>query len=188
MLGERLDRRRLTGIAMTLAGALVVIWDPRGFAVSGGLLFAVAASVASSFGAVMLKQVEGIKPLQFQAWVGLASLVPVLALSLLSEPGGFAAARAAGWPFVAAVLFSGLLVSVLAHTLYYGLIQRHEATLISPLTLMTPLFTIALGVLLTHDSFDGRMALGAILALAGVLIIALRPTQLLALAIRLRPK
>jgi drug/metabolite transporter (DMT)-like permease len=188
ILGERMDGRRLLGIALTLAGALAVMWDPHGFAISGGLMFAVIASAASSFGAVMMKQVEGIRPLQFQAWVGLASLLPVLAMSLLTEPGGFAAARAAGWPFVAAVLFSGLLVSVLAHTLYYGLIQRHEATLISPLTLMTPLFTIALGVLLTHDAFDARMALGAVLALAGVLTIALRPTQLLALAIRLRSK
>ncbi len=75
---------------------------------------------------------------------------------------------------------------MLAHTLYYGLIQRHEATLISPLTLMTPLATIAMGVALTHDVFDLRMALGTALALAGVLVIALRRNQFVALALAIR--
>ena len=186
MLGERLTGRRLAGIGLTLAGVLLVMWDPSGFKISAGLLFVVAASAFSSLGAVMMKQMQGVKPLQFQAWVGVSSLIPTLALSILTEPGQVHAALAAGWPFLGAVLFSGLLVSVLAHTLYYGLIQRYEATLISPLTLMTPLATIALGVAITHDVFGVRMALGTALALAGVLVIALRRNQLIALALAFR--
>ncbi|HEX5380503.1 MAG TPA: DMT family transporter [Phenylobacterium sp.] len=186
MLGERLSGRRLAGIGLTLAGALLVMWDPSGFRISAGLLFVVAASGLSSLGAVMMKQMEGVKPLQFQAWVGLTSLVPTAGLSLLTEPGQVQTAIAAGWPLLGAVLFSGLVVSVLAHTLYYGLIQRYEATLISPLTLMTPLATIALGVAITHDSFDLRMAAGTALALAGVLVIALRRNQFIALALAIR--
>lgn len=186
MLGERLSGRRLIGIGLTLAGALLVMWDPHGFNISAGLLFVVAASALSSLGAVMMKQMEGVKPLQFQAWVGVSSMIPTLALSIVTEPGQFQAAVAAGWPFLAAVLFSGLFVSVLAHTLYYGLIQRYEATLISPLTLMTPLATIALGVAITHDSFDIRMAIGTALALAGVLVIALRRNQFIAVALAIR--
>ena len=119
-----------------------------------------------------------------------ASITPDAALSAWLEPGAAAVAVASGWPFVAAVLFSGLIVSVVGHTLYYGLIQRYEANLISPLTLMTPLATIGLGVLITHDPFDARMAFGAAVAIAGVLIIALRPNQamLLLLALRNRDK
>ena len=74
-------------------------------------------------------------------------------------------------------MFSAVVVSVAAHTAYYGLIQRYEANLISPLTLMTPLATIALGVLIMSDPFGLKMALGTAVALAGVLIIALRPNQ-----------
>ena len=92
----------------------------------------------------------------------------------------------AGWPFVGAVIFSALVVSVLAHTLYYGLIQRHEANLIAPLTLMTPLMTIGLGVLITHDHFDLRMAIGAALALLGVLIVAIRGNQVMPLLLLMR--
>jgi O-acetylserine/cysteine efflux transporter len=186
ILGERLTGRRIVGMLLTLAGALAVMWDPSGFKISSGLLFIVAASFLGGLGAVMMKQMQGVKPLRLQAWVGLSSLVPMAALSALTEPGQVQAGTAAGWPFVASALFSGLVVSVLAHTVYYSLIQRYEATLISPLTLMTPLATIVLGVIFTHDTFDARMALGTAVALAGVLVIALRPSQAVALMLAIR--
>ena len=79
--------------------------------------------------------------------------------------------------FVATMLFSAYVVSLVAHTAYYGLIARHDANLLAPLTLMTPLATIGFGVAFTGDRLDARMIAGALLALGGVLIIALRPTR-----------
>jgi O-acetylserine/cysteine efflux transporter len=186
MLGERIRWRRALGIALTLAGALAVMWSPRGLSLSTGLLFVVGSAFTGSLGAVMMKQMEGVKPLQFQAWVGLASFVPLALLSAWLEPGQVQAGMAAGWPFLAAVLYSGLVVSVGAHTLYYLLIQRYEANLISPLTLMTPLATIGLGVALLHDPFGPRMAIGTTVALVGVLIIALRRNQVAPLLLAIR--
>lgn len=186
MLGEQVRWRRGLGIALTLAGALVVMWHPTGLAMSAGLWLIAGAAFAGSLGAVMMKQMEGVKPLQFQAWVGFSSLWPLLGLSVLTEHDQMATSLAAGWPFVAAVVFSAVVVSVIGHTVYYMLIQRYEATLISPLTLMTPLATIGLGVWITHDHFDGRMALGATLALLGVLIIALRPNHVMPLLMAIR--
>ncbi|MFN3583111.1 DMT family transporter [Phenylobacterium sp.] len=181
MLGERIRWRRAVGITLTLAGALLVMWEPGGFAVSPGLMFIVAAAFAGSLGAVMMKQMEGVKPLQFQAWVGLASVAPLALLSAVFEPGQVEAGLRAGWQFWVGVVYSALVISVGAHTLYYGLIQRYEANLISPLTLMTPLATIALGVAILGDPFGLRMAIGTAVALAGVLIIALRRNQVMPL-------
>lgn len=177
MLGERIRWRRGLGIAMTLIGALVVIWNPHGLAMSTGVLFIIAAVFTGSLGAVMMKQMEGIAPLRFQAWVGFCSFWPLIALSAGLERDQWSHALEVGWPFWAAVIFSALVVSVIGHTFYYFLIQRYEANLISPLTLMTPLATIGLGILITKDHFDLRMGIGAALALIGVLIIALRPNQ-----------
>jgi O-acetylserine/cysteine efflux transporter len=186
MLGEQIRWRRGLGIALTFAGAMAVMWDPRGFVISPGLLYVAAGAVSASLGAVMMKQIDGVKPLQFQAWVGFASMWPLAGLSAALEPGQIDAAVSAGWSFVAAVLFSGLLASVLAHTLYYLLIQRYEANLIAPLTLMSPLATIALGVAILHDPFGPRMAIGTAVALVGVLIIALRRNQVMPLLLSLR--
>ena len=186
MLGERIRWKRGLGIALTLAGAVTVMWSPHGLQLSAGLWLIAAAALTGSLGAVMMKQIEGVKPLQFQAWVGFCSLWPLALLSAVTEPGGATAAIHAGWPFVAAVLFSALVVSVIGHTAYYGLIQRYEANLIAPLTLMTPLMTIGLGVLITHDHFDLKMGVGAALALIGVLIIALRKNQVMPLLLLMR--
>ena len=177
MLGERIAWRRGLGILLTLAGVLVVIWNPQGVALSRGLWFVAGAAASGSLGAVLMKQMADIRPLQFQAWVGFSSLLPLALGSALMETGQLAHAVAAGWPFVAVVLFTALVVSVVAHTAYYGLIQKYEANLLAPLTLMTPLATIALGVLITGDHFDLRMAIGTVLALCGVLIVALRTRQ-----------
>ena len=185
MLGERIRWRRGIGIALTLAGALMVMWSPAGVRVTTGLWLIVAAAALGSLGAVMMKQMGDVKPLQFQAWVGVCSVPPLALLSALFEPGQVEAAIAAGWPFVAAVLYSALVVSVGAHTMFFRLIQRYEANLISPLTLITPLATIALGVAITHDPFGPRMAIGAAVAIAGVLIIALRPSRVLQLLLAL---
>jgi drug/metabolite transporter (DMT)-like permease len=186
MLGEKVRWRRGIGMALTLAGAVAVMWRPDGMAMSAGLWLVAAAALAGALGAVMMKQMEGIRPLQFQAWVGFTSALPLLGVSAVSEHGQWTATLAAGWPFVGVVLYSAIIISVISHTAYYGLIQKYEATLISPLTLLTPLFTIILGVIVTHDHFDARMAVGATLALAGVLIVALRPNHVMPLLLLMR--
>jgi drug/metabolite transporter (DMT)-like permease len=173
ILKERIHWRRGAGIALTLAGVLLVMWRP-GFVVSTGLLFILAAAFAGSLGVILMKQMEDIAPLRFQAWVALTSLVPLSLASTLFERGQWQLSVAAGWPFVAALLFSALIVSVCAHTAYYWLIARYEANLLAPLTLMTPLSTIALGVMITGDTLDARMIVGSALALLGVLVVALR--------------
>jgi len=176
ILGERIHWRRGLGITLTLIGVLIVVWRP-GLQISAGLLFVLGAAFTGSLGGIMMKQTEEIAPLRFQAWVALTSFVPLVLATTVLETGQWQAATAVGWPFVGAMLFSALIVSVLAHTAYYGLIARYEANLLAPLTLITPLSTIALGVLITGDQLDQRMILGSALALCGVLIVAVRRSK-----------
>jgi O-acetylserine/cysteine efflux transporter len=186
MLGEQVRWRRGLGMALTLAGAVLVMWHPTGVSMSVGLWLVAAAAFAGSLGAVMMKQMDGVKPMQFQAWVGFCSVWPLVVMSAFWEHDQVGAMLNAGWPFLAAVIYSAVIVSIIAHTVYYHLIQKYEATLISPLTLMTPLATIVMGVLITKDHFDVRMGIGAALALLGVLIVALRPNHVMPLILLLR--
>ena len=185
-LGERIRWRRGLGVALTFAGVLTVMWNPEGVALLTGLLLVAGATLMSSVGVILTKQIEGMRPLTFQAWVGITSVVPMAALSLILEPGQVEAALGAGWTFWAALLFSALIVSLGAHTAYVMLLQRYEANLISALILVTPLATIALGVALLGDPFGPRMAIGGLLALAGVLIIVLRGNRMMALLLAMR--
>src|SRR5512140_2136270 len=116
-----------TLLSVRMLGEAIQWRRARGLSASVGLVYVIASAVASSLGAVMMKQIEGVKPLQFQAWVGFASVWPLALLSAVFEPGAAQASFAAGWPFAAAALYSGLVVSVGAHTGYYFLIGRYEA-------------------------------------------------------------
>lgn len=183
MLGEKIYWRRGLGIAMTFVGGVLVMWDPSsGFPLSSGLILILLSACAGSLAAVMMKQIKGVRPLQFQAWIGLASVVPLVLLTSGLETGQIDRALSVGWSFVAALLFSALFVSLVAHTIYYGLISRYPANLIAPLTIMNPLFTVVMGIVITGDHFDTRMAIGTGLALCGVLIIALRRNHVMPLA------
>lgn len=173
ILGERIRWRRGLGTSLALAGVLIVVWQP-GFRVSTGMVFLLGSALFGSLGAVMMKQMDAISPLRFQAWVGLVGLVVLAPASALIEPGAIDAAMATGWPFVIGVCYAALITSVFAHTAYYHLIGRYEANLIAPLTLLTPLATIGLGVWITNDRLDAKMIAGSLIALGGVLIIALR--------------
>jgi drug/metabolite transporter (DMT)-like permease len=188
MLGERVRWRRGLGIALTLAGALVVMWEPAGFTISSGLIFVTASALGGALGTVLLKQMEGIRPLRLQAWVGFSSVVLLAALTTTFESGQVKSAIGGGWLLLLIVLYSSLIVSVFAHTKYYGLIHRYDATQIAPLTLMSPLFSIGFGIWLTGDHFDFRMLIGAVLALAGVFIIAVRPNRALGPEVLMRER
>lgn len=183
MLGEKIHWRRGLGITLTFIGGMLVMWDPSsGFPLSSGLVLILLGASAGSLAAVMMKQIKGVHPLQFQAWIGLASVVPLVLLTAGLETGQVTRSMEAGWPFVAALLFSALVVSLGAHTVYYGLIGKYPANLIAPLLIMTPLLTVAMGIVVTGDRFDTRMALGTGIALCGVLIIALRRNHVMPLA------
>jgi len=183
MLGERIYWKRGLGIALTFLGGVLVMWNPdSGFPISGGLALIAGSAFAGSLAAVMMKQMEGVQPLRFQAWIGLASVVPLAFLTAGLEDGQVDRAMEAGWAFLAALLFSALIVSLVAHTIYYGLIGKYPANLIAPLTIMNPLMTVALGIMVTGDRFDMRMAIGTGIALCGVLIITLRRNHVMPLA------
>lgn len=175
ILHETIRWRRGIGIALTVTGALIVSWNPEGFGLTQSLWFVLAAAFSGALGSVLMKQMASVPPLRFQAWVGVASAAVLALLSLTLETGQIEAAQNKGWYFIGAVLFMALIVSVCAHTAFYGLIKRYEANLLAPLTLMTPLATIGFGIWLTGDVLDTRMIIGSVIAIVGVLIVALRP-------------
>src|SRR5690606_22510949 len=90
MLRERLSWRQGLGILLAFLGGLLVMWDPGSrFPLSGGLVLILCSAIAGSLAAVMMKQIEGVQPLRFQAWIGLASVVPLVCLTAVFETHQF---------------------------------------------------------------------------------------------------
>jgi O-acetylserine/cysteine efflux transporter len=174
-LGERIGWRRGLGMGCAFAGVLILAYDPDGFGLSLGVVFAALAALAGSIGGVVMKRMDEVPTFKLQAWVAMASWPVIVPLTLLFEERQWEAAFAMGWPFWGALAFSVLCVSIFGHGLFYRLLRRYEATLISPLTLMTPVWAMALGVMVLGEPFTAQLAAGAGMALFGVGLIAVRP-------------
>lgn len=176
ILKEEVRWRRILGMALAFGGVALAVASPSGIQSGIGLLYVFAGVVVGALGAVFFKRIT-IGAVEMQAWAGVASVAVLFPLSFALESGQFAAVASAPWEVLGCVGFAGLVVSVGAHSAYYHLLQRHDANLLVPLTLMTPLLTIGFGAWLTGDPIGPRLLLGAAMALAGVAIIVLRPSR-----------
>jgi O-acetylserine/cysteine efflux transporter len=174
-LGERVGWRRGLGMGCAFLGVIVLAYDPGGFGFSLGVLFAALAALSGSIGGIVMKRMDEAPTFKLQAWVAMASWPVIVPLTLLFEDNQWAAAVAMGAPFWGALAFSVLCVSIFGHSLFYTLLRRYEVTLISPLTLMTPIWAMALGVMILNEPLTPQLAFGAGLALFGVGLVAVRP-------------
>jgi O-acetylserine/cysteine efflux transporter len=186
-LGEEVRWRRGLGMALALGGVGLAIGAPSGANDPVGLGFAFAGVLIGAFASVFVKRIE-IGSVTLQAWAAVASLAVMLPASLLLETGQIAAVEAAPLAVAGCVLFAGLVVSVGAHSAYFRLFQRHDANLIVPLTLLTPLLTIAFGTWLTGDTIGWSLIVGGTMALAGVAIIVIRPSRNIFKPLLVRPR
>lgn len=175
-LGEQVRWRRGLGIALTFAGVLVSVMGERALEMGTGLLLVFASAVVGALGSVFVKRVE-ITSLRLQAWAAVASSVVLLPLSIGLESGQAAALAADPLAIAGCLVFASLVVSVGAHTAYYRMLKEYDTNLVVPLTLLTPLFTIALGAWLTGDPVGPRLLIGGAIAMAGVGIIIARPSE-----------
>ena len=171
VLGERMSVQRVLGVSIAFAGVLLVMWTPGGLPPSLGASFVLAAALALSVGSILMKQMPRIAPLRLQAWVSLVSIAPLALLSAVTEPVPVAHLLGGGWALLAAVVFSAVIVTIVAHTGYYRLLQLYDASTIAPLTLMMPVMTVGLGVVFTGDDVNLKMLAGSVMALGGVALI-----------------
>jgi len=178
-LGEVVGWRRGLGIMLAFAGAVLIAVDPATFTFSYGLLYVVAAAAVASAAGILMKRMPAISALQMQAWIGLFSFAPLFAVSGLveSDANGWGAFVSGGIWVWAATAFAVLGVSVFGHGGFYSLIKKYDISLLSPLTLMTPVWGVILSVVLLNEQLTLQLITGAVISLGGVFVILVRPNR-----------
>ncbi|MGH1421304.1 MAG: DMT family transporter [Hyphomonas sp.] len=173
-LGETIGWRRGLGIMLAFAGVVLIALDPAGFDVSFGLLFIVASAFIGSAGGILMKRIKPMNALQMQAWIGALSFAPLFLVSFFVEQNQIGSYMAAGWPVWLATVFAIVGVSIFGHGAFYTLIKKYDISLLTPLTLMTPIWGVIFGITLLNEPITARLILGSVISLAGVFIIAIR--------------
>lgn len=173
LLGERLTRPALAGMAVAFAGVAWMTLDAHAFADWKAILVATAACSAWAMTTVIARRTTSIPPLKMQGLLALVAL-PTLALgSAFFEHGQWEAVQRADALVWACVIWAGLVSSVLATTLVFWLVQKREAGRVTPYLLATPVVSILIGWGFMGDVLTPQILSGAALTMGGVALVAL---------------
>ena len=173
VLGERMGKSALAGVALAFAGSAWMTIDPRATADMTAVAVGLGASACWALGTVLIRRLPPIRPLKLQALISLVAAPTLLAASFTTEPGVVEAAKSASvWVWLS-VGFAGVVSTVGASALLFWLVQRRETGRVTPYLLVTPLVTAVLGVSFFGDELNARIVTGALASMAGVVIVAL---------------
>uniref|UniRef100_UPI0018445A52 DMT family transporter n=1 Tax=Ramlibacter sp. TaxID=1917967 RepID=UPI0018445A52 len=153
---------RLAGLAIALAGLVLVVYDSLAAARFGavGLLFALGALVSISAGTLMQKRLDQapavVLPLQYAVSLALcAAIVPLFPVQVQWTAG-----------LAGSVFCMGVVISVVATLLLYRLIRAGNLVNVTSLFYLVPGGT----ALLDYLVFGNRMAPLALAGLAAIVV------------------
>ncbi|WP_227370212.1 DMT family transporter [Halomonas sp. M20] len=172
-LKERLDLRRWLGLVLSFAGIIVLAGGPSLPApLPTALLLASAFFWAVSN--MLIKVAPPIAPFTLAGWIALFAIPQVALGSWIFENDQLAALSRAGWAGWGAVLYTAIMSSIVAYTLWYRLLQKHPVSRVVPLTLLMPVFAVLLGMWLLGDPLGINKLAGGIMVILGLAIINIR--------------
>jgi O-acetylserine/cysteine efflux transporter len=142
------------------------------------------SAVSWGIGNVLLKRLPPVDTLPLMVWLSLVPPLPTLGLSaLLDGPGAiFVALGSASWLELCAVLYLGVVATVLAYALWGRLLRSYPAATVAPFALLVPFVAACASSLLLGERFGPVRLLGMGLVLLGlaVLVTAGRPWDMIA--------
>jgi drug/metabolite transporter (DMT)-like permease len=173
MAKEPLGPKGWVGLALGLAGVVVLVWPSGNLRIhTGGLVAMVAAPLIWSWGTLHGKRfVRGGGLLTNGGIQMLTAAVIGLAVAPLS--GGFLRGPLTGKALIAAA-YLAVFGSVLAYTAYIYLAKAWPPAKMGSYAYLNPVVAVLLGSLILHEAFGPREILGMTIILAAVALVQIR--------------
>lgn len=181
---DRPDARRLAGIAVALAGVLLVAGAPAAAAGWPALLVTLG-SLSWAGGQALMQVLARDAGRVLTAGIAISAVPQLLLASALTEHGQVTALLTASTSQWAAVLTFSLGGFALAYTIWYGLLLRHPMDRVAPFMLLMPVIGVAFSALALGERPSGQELAGGAVILAGLALVVLRRPVGAAGAIRL---
>jgi len=175
LLGERPNRRQVTGAAIALGGMALIAAGRAGHGVPvGAFVLCVGAAASWGVGNVLTRKAQAPGGLGLVVWSSLVAPLPLLALSFALEGGsriGDAMTSASGSSILAL-----LYVVVVATGFGYGswtfLLKRHPASRVSPFALLVPPVGIVTAWVAQGERPSAIELIGTVVVLAGLALLS----------------
>ena len=179
LLRERIRWKQMFGIALLLAGSVLVIFkSASGVAWSSGLLgdlLIFLGAVGLGFGFVPAKRlstrVETLPLTAYRLLIGAVIIVPVLIVHLLTAPHGLLwQPSPMFWGILALYIVTSFCLGYLAQQEGFRLLKAWE---MGAMMQTVPLFSTVFALLLLHDSMTLLQVAGGLIAISGGLVVVL---------------
>ncbi len=176
---DKIGWRRVMGISLAFLG-VVVVASARPSEAAGaqfliGIGLIIAAAMSEAFGAISVKRVSGVGPLELLAWFAVVGSVVLWPLSWLLEDNQMSAfVGETRIPFLMALVYSVFVVSIIGHASYYWLLQRLPIYIVATGGLMTTVFAVLFSALILKETMSSQLITGGLMTMAGVGFILLR--------------
>lgn len=102
----------------------------------------------------------------------LGAALVLLPLALLDMKSSFSAFHGIVWT---SLIFQTLAVSFASYLIWFWMLRRYLATRLGIMALMTPLFGVLLGVWMLDEALSDGLIAGAVVSLAGLLMVNVSP-------------
>ena len=173
LLGERLSKLALVGMAVAFLGVAWMTLDPHAIRDWKAILVGIVGSGCWAMTTVIARRTTSIPPLKMQGLLALVALPGLAAASAVFEHDQVAQIVSATPLVWVCILWAGIASSVGATSLVFWLVQRREAGRVTPYLLATPVVSIAIGWAFLGDVLTVQILAGATLTMAGVALVAL---------------
>lgn len=173
-LGERPPLRAWVGVGIALVGAAIFLADKFG---SPGTLLGDLLSIGSAisfaiYGIVNRPLVKRYPTATYTAYTVLAGAIPLVLISLPSAlQQDWRSVSVSSWIVIAYMV---VLPVYVAYMVWNWAISRRGAAAASSYTLLVPVFSGLLSVTLLGEAFDLAKLIGAVLVLAGLVLLQQR--------------
>jgi O-acetylserine/cysteine efflux transporter len=174
-LGERLTGRKAAGMAVAVAGIVVAAVDEGSAGPLHAFVLVVLGGACWGVSNILTRKASPPDALNFMVWVSTVPVLPLLALSLLTEGADrdLAALRGLDAEGVGAVLFIAWVSTVFGFGAWGWLLKRYPASTVAPFSLLVPVFGMASARLLLDESVGPLRWTAAALLVTGVAMTSL---------------
>jgi drug/metabolite transporter (DMT)-like permease len=175
LIAERLTRRRAAGVALAMGGVVLLLGNDLqavGRSPLGALLM-LSAAITWALGTVMMKRWPvDLQPAAFTAWQMVFGAVPIVALALAVEPGGFNPFTLSLWPMLG-VLYNVLLCFIFCYWAWTKIVLVVPVGVSGLAVMLVPVVGVWSGMLLLGEQpgWADVVALGLVVASVSTVMI-----------------
>ena len=170
-------RQQWLGLGLAVAGMVTIALEHNSSTTLFGLLLVLGSAGSWAIGNICIKLAQVSNGFRLLVWMAIIPPLPLLGLSVWLESGQWAALRLLTPLGIGAILYTGLISSLLCFGFWAYLVQHYSPNRVAPFSLLVPVLGMAFSVLLLGDSLSQWEMIGSMLVFIGLCCTLIAPTH-----------